>query len=183
MKNEEIWKDIKGYEGLYQVSNKGRVKSLDRKIKYSNGIIAEHRSRILKPSYDKRRGWASYGRVTLSKDDVQERFLIHRIVAIHFIERGLDDQSHVNHKDGDPRNNSVDNLEWCTPSENERHSYDVLGKVNANRRLDSDAIEDIRNNAKKGTGSTNPGNVEAFMNKYGVSRSTVLNVLNERYYV
>ena len=96
----EIWKDIKDYEGLYQVSNWGRVKSL------GNG--GTHKtSRILK-SADAR----GYLQVELSKNGKTKKFSIHRLVAEAFLPNPLN-LPQINHKDENPSNNNVSNLEWC----------------------------------------------------------------------
>lgn len=91
---EEIWKDIEGYEGLYKISSKGRVLSLKRNI-------------VMKPKINK-----GYFRVDLSKMGIQRTFSIHRLVAEAFIPNP-DNLPQVNHKDEDPSNNCVENLEWC----------------------------------------------------------------------
>lgn len=100
---KEIWKDIKGYEGLYQVSNLGRIKSLPKyNCKYE---------KILKLHTNKRDGRQS---IMLCKDSLtRKRMLVHRLVAITFIKNPLN-LHEINHKDENPQNNSVDNLEWCT---------------------------------------------------------------------
>ena len=105
----EVWKDILGYEGRYQVSNKGRVKSL-----ISNG-------RILKTFVC----GSGYEEVILHGKGQRKPKLIHRIVAELFVpnESG---KSEVNHKDGNKFNNDSTNLEWVTPSENILHSYTAL---------------------------------------------------------
>lgn len=92
---EEIWKDIEGYEGLYQVSNMGRVRGLRRNIILKNRIA---------------RG---YERVILSIGDKPKCFTVHRLVAMAFIPNP-DNLPQVNHKDENKTNNYVDNLEWCT---------------------------------------------------------------------
>ena len=97
----EIWKDIQGYEGLYQVSNLGRVRSLRDNHK-------NKRIKTLKPC---NRG--NYLGVCLMKESRIKCHLIHRLVAIHFIEN-RDNLPCVNHKDENHNNNRVDNLEWCT---------------------------------------------------------------------
>ena len=96
---EEIWKDIEGYEGLYQVSNMGRVRSLRKNIILRQGIT---------------RG---YKRVILSTNDIPKHYYIHRLVATAFISNP-DNLPQVNHKDENKTNNCVDNLEWCTPKYN-----------------------------------------------------------------
>lgn len=97
----EVWKDIEGYEGKYQVSNLGRVRGLDRK----NSMGKTVKGRILKP----RKTHAGYLRAHLCRDD---RY-IHRLVAEAFIPNP-NNLPQINHKDEDKANNSVDNLEWCT---------------------------------------------------------------------
>lgn len=94
---KEIWKDIRGYEGLYQVSNLGRVKSL---------CFSTHR--ILK--YNRTR--CGYLTVALYKNGIQKRYLIHRLVAEAFIQNPLN-LPEVNHKDENKENNSAENLEFC----------------------------------------------------------------------
>lgn len=117
---EEIWKDIPGYEGLYQISNKQMVKSLSRKeFGGRNRIRGE---RILKPRTDR----GGYLHVALSKNGETKNLSIHRLVAIAFIPNP-DNKLCVNHIDGVKKNNSIDNLEWCTHSENTKHMFDVLG--------------------------------------------------------
>lgn len=98
----EIWKDIKGYEGRYQVSNMGRVRSLIR-----NGLIRKPKSF----------GNAGYLFMVLIKNKKQTRLSVHRLVAEHFV-KGYKEGYVVNHKDEDRHNNRADNLEWCTRSYN-----------------------------------------------------------------
>lgn len=111
---DEVWKDIEGYEGLYQISNLGRVRSLDRKIEYSNGHIVLHKGKMLKPFPDKGR---EYLNVNLNKNGKNTKFRINRLVALAFISNE-EHKSQVNHKDENKQNNRVDNLEWVTPKEN-----------------------------------------------------------------
>lgn len=118
--NKEIWEDIKGYEGLYQVSNLGRVKALDR-YKINNGgkhLVKEH---IMKPNTH---GTCDYHRVGLTDNNGTRKYhTIHKLVATAFIENN-NNHREINHKDGNKHNNCVDNLEWCTRSYNIRHAYD-----------------------------------------------------------
>lgn len=105
----EIWKDIAGYEGIYQVSSSGRVKSLH----WRN----TDKERVLTTKINK----SGYLWVILYKSGVQKCMLIHRLVAMAFLptKHGCD---YVNHKDENTMNNCADNLEWCTPSYNVRYS-------------------------------------------------------------
>lgn len=102
---QEIWKDIKGYEGLYQVSNFGNVKSLKCDI-------------ILKPNLTRK----GYLITSLCKNKIRKAYSIHRLVAKSFIPN-IENKPQVNHIDGNKQNNKVTNLEWVTNSENMKHAF------------------------------------------------------------
>lgn len=131
----EIWKDIKGYEGLYQVSNLGRVKSLDRIIVRKDGI-SQFKKGIIKTPKINSDGYCS---VTLSKNGNNKTFGIHILVAKHYIPNP-DRKPEINHIDFNRENNQADNLEWCTHQENIQYSSnngrykqrDFNGKNNPN---------------------------------------------------
>lgn len=98
----EIWKPVNGYEDLYEVSNYGRVRCI------KNGYI--------KKTYTQKNGYVS---IHLSKNDITKNYLIHRLVALAFIQNNdPTNKTEVNHKDEDKTNNCADNLEWCTRSYN-----------------------------------------------------------------
>lgn len=121
--------DIAGFDGLYQVSNYGKVKSLPKVVYCSNGTVRPYKKeRILRP------GSRFFGHlhVVLRKENKSFVCQVHRLVANAFIEN-IHNKPFINHIDGNPRNNHVDNLEWCTPSENVKHAFDVLGKRIGNR--------------------------------------------------
>ena len=107
---EEIWKPVIGYEGLYEVSNLGRVRSVDRLVKYSNGQIHLHKGRILSPGLVHKLG---YLQVALCNNGKIKHKMVYRLVAEAFLPNP-DNLPQVNHKDENPFNNCVDNLEWCT---------------------------------------------------------------------
>lgn len=109
---EEIWKDIKGFEGLYQVSNLGRVKSLSRMIFVSNPHFTGYRKTKEKILSNKP-GIIKYVYVILRKDCKSFQVGVHRLVAEAFIPNP-NNLPEVNHKDENPSNNQIDNLEWCS---------------------------------------------------------------------
>lgn len=125
---KEIWRDVVGYEGLYMVSNFGRVKSLSRKA--YNHFTKE---RIMTPVLTKK----GYLQVRLHNGKTARGFKIHRLVAKAFINNS-ENKSQVNHIDGNKLNNCVYNLEWCTPKQNMKHAAenkllrDVSGNNNPN---------------------------------------------------
>lgn len=117
---KEVWKDIKGFEGVYQVSNLGNVKSLDRYLPYkTNGSKFYKGQEIVK-----RPNNCGYLRVGLSKNKKQHHYFVHRLVAQTFIEN-FNNLEQVNHKDGNKLNNRVDNLEWVTLEDNISHSIET----------------------------------------------------------
>jgi hypothetical protein len=154
---------VHGYDRLYRL--------------YADGEIWSVRSgKFISPELVK-----GYKRVSLSINGKVKRFQVHRLVAIHFI-LNPDKKPCVNHKNGDKTDNVILNLEWCTYSENERHSYNELGKVNAIRKLTISDVDDIKHNAIKGVNQSNKGNIDEYACKYNVNRSTILNVLKGKYY-
>lgn len=116
--NEE-WRDVVGYEGLYQVSNLGRVKSLTKLVRYKGKKPRVYYEKIIK-NYKTSSG---YRFVFLYRDTKSAQIYVHRLVAKAFLQN-LDNLCDINHIDGCKTNNSVDNLEWCTRSENIKHAYD-----------------------------------------------------------
>lgn len=126
MKNEE-WRDIPGYEDRYQVSNFGNVRSVDRFVeqfghKNSYKRLMKGRTLILR----KQRG--GYLLATLTRDGKEKKETVHRLVALTFIPNPLNKEQ-VNHIDGNKENNCVENLEWCTQSENQKHCYNILNHI------------------------------------------------------
>lgn len=128
---EELWKNIKGYEGLYQISSLGRVKSF-------------YKNKILKPRVKEN----NYLIVSLYKEGKDKKFYIHRLVAEAFIPN-TDNKEYVNHKDFNKSNNSVENLEWVTRSENFRH-YKYSEKWNKTLEIrNKKLVSKTLNRAKK----------------------------------
>lgn len=120
----EIWKDVKGYEGLYQVSNLGNVQSVPRQVlqgKYGKTRLVG--GYALKPT-DNGNG---YKIVFLTRHSKRKNFYVHRLVAEHFCENP-DGYTYVNHKDYNTSNNRADNLEWCTQKQNVLYSAHKMKK-------------------------------------------------------
>lgn len=115
---EEIWKDIKGFEGLYQVSNIGRIKSIDRYIRNKWGSLTLCKEHILKPRTDD----DGYYRIGLYKDGKYKSFGLHRLVSEAFIPNP-NNLPCVNHKNEIKTDNRVENLEWCTNSYNLNYGH------------------------------------------------------------
>ncbi len=121
--NEEIWKQVPEYEGAYEVSNLGRLKSLSRVSIKSNMrrcVVSEHIVNAYLTS-------DGYLRTGLSKNKVSKMMLVHRIVAITFLEN-KEGKRTVNHINGIKTDNRVENLEWATDIENVQHSWTHLGR-------------------------------------------------------
>ena len=114
----EIWKDIKGYEGLYQVSNLGRIKRLSFLHGKSKKIIKKEK--ILKPIINKRNGYVYCG----LSDNGTKSIRLHKLVLNTF--NPCDDEKmQVNHINGNKQDNRLENLEWCTCKENINHAYKI----------------------------------------------------------
>jgi hypothetical protein len=117
MDNLEIWKDIKDYEGHYQVSNLGRVKSLARVVECRKDVFVNKKEKFLS-HWDCGKG---YRKVKLSKDGIEKSMRVHRLVAETFLQNP-ELKLEVNHINGVKDDNRVENIEWCTSSENTIHA-------------------------------------------------------------
>ena len=144
----EIWKDIKKWEGYYQVSNFGNVKSLDRIVIHKNRLHKQRKKgKILKPSINHK----GYLTVDLRKQGLRKQFFVHRLVGMMFIDN-LNNKPQINHKDGNKLNNNVNNLEWVTNKENIKHAFDVglrkppmKGKFGKNHNRSKSIIQKDKN--------------------------------------
>lgn len=112
----EIWKDIPGYEGYYQASNLGNIKSMKFQCNFTGKKY--NREKILKPKTNK---WNSRT-VELWKDGEHKTWYVHRLIGLTFLETPKCKMT-INHKDGNRLNNCVDNLEWMTLEDNIKHGY------------------------------------------------------------
>lgn len=138
MNNKELLKrkdvkQIKGYEGLYAISKNGDVWSLERP--YINNFGETTKKKPLIKLNDFVDGKGNYKMIGLSKNGKRIKYLLHRLVAKTFLKEN-DKKTEVNHKDGNKKNNNVENLEWCTRIENIRHSINTgLTKTTKGRAI------------------------------------------------
>lgn len=168
---KEIWKPIKGFEGSYEVSNLGRVKSLCRITKHPHSGFITVRERILKQGI--RRG---YMIVTLFKNKKTTKS-VHRLVAQAFIPNP-ENKSEINHKNCKTEDNRIDNLEWCTRLENQQYAQKLgrykkeNGEDNPMAILTNKKVIDIRRKYKK-----NIYTMPMLAKEYGVAISTIQGII------
>ncbi len=176
--DKEVFKEIVGYNGIYLVSNYGRVWTNYRK----NG-----KERLLKEIVNS----DGYLAVNLYMDGLMKTELIHRLVGLNFI-ANPQGKPYINHIDGNRTNNTVANLEWCTQKENVSHAINVLGRWSnsetqrrsasrqgkRNRKLDMATARKIRNEYSLGDTSS-----IKLSKKYGLSKPCILRILNNKSYV
>lgn len=150
----EIWKDIEGFEGLYQISTLGRVKSLP-KYTYSKGYPQLRKEKILKPGYTGKN--RCYATVRLNDG---KGYKVHRLVAQAFIPNP-DNLPQVNHKDENPFNNNVDNLEWCSNQYNVKYSAKPLSAEHKKKLSDAHKGKSLSTEHKK---SISKAGIKRFQN-------------------
>ena len=165
----ENWLPVQGFEGLYEVSDQGRVRSLKR---------ATTSGKILKPMTL----WNGYQKVCLCKGNKKATKVVHRLVAIAFIDNP-DNKPEVNHKNGVRDDNRAANLEWVTRSENELHAYAVLGKLphaywkdkprRFARKFTDEQVVAIRKDTRPNT---------EIAAEYGVSKTTIRDIKRRKNY-
>lgn len=172
---DEEWRPIKGYEGLYEVSNYGRVRSLSR---WKTNQYCEYKTEsiILRHGV----GRFGYCYVYLTNRVGAPSFKqVHRLVALAFLSDG-GDRLYVNHKNGNKADNHIKNLEWCTKSENTKHAYDIglkvklTGENNPSHKLSLTQVREIRDKRKRGIP------VMEIAATYNVHFSTIHRIINHK---
>lgn len=174
MKELEIWKPVYGFEDVYEVSNTGRVRSLNR-IKMNFGttplcIIGK----ILKQQHVT----SGYLKVALCKDGKEKTQLVHILVAKHFIPNLLN-KKEVNHIDFDKENNRASNLEWATSKENKehsvRHGVNARGIRHSQAKLTEEQVLEIRRKKEPWVYT-----IGMICKDYGISKDTVKRIMNRK---
>jgi hypothetical protein len=168
----ETWKPVLGYEGLYEVSSIGRVRSLDHEVRnrYSTRI---RKGRIRKLTPDR----AGYMMVSLSRENSVRTGKVHRLVAEAFIGPAPTKDANVNHKDFAKDHNSVENLEWCTGDENLRHAvlagrFDGAVRPKRGKKLNVQKVREIK--AANAAGEA----PKSIATRFAVAHQTVTRIIN-----
>lgn len=172
--SEESWKAIPGYEGLYEASDLGKVKSLDREVRGKRGP-QRIKGKVLKPWKDTR----GYPQVYLCLEGKRKPVSVHRIVMLTFVgEGGL--KNTVNHINGQLDDNRLVNLEWCTQKENNRKAFDtglmdtLLGENNTTSGLTNKQALEIRKLYSEGKKS------KEISEMYQVKRYHICNIVHNK---
>lgn len=173
---KEVWRDIPGYEGCYQASNKGQIRSLPR-----NGTVKY--KKILKPELVN-----GYQQVCLSINNVNKKEKVHRLVGRSFILNSKNKPC-INHKDFNKTNNCIENLEWCTYRENTKHAINgkricFFGENAPNAKLTDNNVEQIKHNYQKWKSIKRKHDKiysqSAIAKKYKVSQASIWYILNNK---
>jgi hypothetical protein len=161
----EEWKPIKGYNELYAISNRGRVKTYNfkkEKLKYigTNNV--------------------GYNNVTLTYKKHTDCFLVHRLVAEYFISNP-ENKTQVNHKNGNRKDNAVENLEWVTDVENKTHCFEVLRKTRLkNTKIDEAGVLEIREGYLSLRGNGTRDFFDFFATKYSMHRESIRSIARNK---
>lgn len=166
----EIWKDIIGYEKSYSISSLGRILAKEKRVLGSHGVYKLHKEKFLKLSIHT----GGYNQLWLWRNKKIQGFSFHRIFATHFIPNP-ENKPFINHKDGNKLNNSISNLEWCTSSDNLIHAYSTglksaKGEKHGRRKLTNSIVLKIREmySVKK--------DLECLSDLFKVSKSTICSI-------
>ena len=178
---EEIWKDIIGYGGKYQISNHGRIKSVARQVFYTDKPPRYKKELILKSRPTGKRGKQYLMIALYDNKGVRKDMLIHRLVAKYFI---FNDNPYnkieVNHIDGDRNNGNVINLEWVTPHENMEHAKKIgligKGETHSRAKLTETQVIKLRTQTYKW------GEKSRIAKKLNITCGTLCGIINGRYW-
>lgn len=178
---EEIWKPIDGYEGIYEVSNLGRVKSLKKIVLFR---FPDKKRFIPDRIFKKSVNVYGYIIVSLHLNLKIKQFRVHRLVARAFIPNP-ENKPYVNHIDGNKQNNRVDNLEWCTAQENSIHAVksgllrnsSLRGDLHNSLKLKFKQVEEIRELRNTGMG------LKFIASMYGISKDYTSKLVNYKHRV
>lgn len=179
---DEIWRDIDGYEGSYQVSNTGSVRSLDRFVKVKNhpNKTMYIKGKILIGYIDR----GGYRKVTLAKNGINKHYFVHRLMAIEFI-INPNGKPCINHKNGIKKDNYLKNLEWVTHSENLIHSRRVLGNkvpwIGEKHPKSKLKVEDVKE-IKKRLKNNYWGLQSELSRQFSVDDKTIHGIKNNQYW-
>jgi hypothetical protein len=154
---KEIWKEIKGYEGYYEVSNRGRVRSLDR-VRIIKGKVLKQMD-----------NGSGYKKVTLCKNGKYTQRYVHRLIGKGFLKNKKNKET-INHKDGNKSNNDIKNLEWATYKENERHKL-----LNFGNKITLRHAQEIKKKYKTGSYTQ-----KQLANEYGLDQTYISKITLNR---
>lgn len=176
---QEEWKDVAGYEGLYQVSSFGQVKRVQRYYNQLNGLTGNMNTKLLSELVMKQfEDEDGYLRIQLIKDGVRKKHFVHRLVALNFIPNP-ENKPEVNHKQGNKKDNRVELLEWNTTSENQRHAIanklyiTAKGENSGQAKLKEIQVREIHKLWKSGEVTQ-----EYLSNLFGVAGSAISRIVN-----
>lgn len=130
----EIWKEVKGFEDCYEISNLGNLRTKERLVKHYKGGFRKYKAQVKKTRLNHK----GYLRCNLKKDGKRYDFSVHRLVAIAFLKKDKEREL-VNHKNGIKTDNRLENLEWCTQEENVKHA--VKTRLIKTKLTDKEAME------------------------------------------
>lgn len=166
------WRKVDGYEGMYEVSSDGQVRSVERLVRHWQGGLSRFGGKQIKPVLTE----CGYHKVPLSKESKRAAFFVHRLVAIAFIENPLG-LAEVNHKNGIKTDNRIENLEWVNRQQNKKHAYDTgitipkRGVENGISKLTDDIVRVIRSSSE---------NQYVLAARYGVTQAAINNAKHRR---
>ena len=173
--DEERWLPVVGYEGFYIVSSLGRVRLLERSGFRKNGRFFYVHSKIKKPYLTK----FGYYRLRMEKNKHSKHIFVHRLVAEAFIPNP-ENKPEINHKNGIRTDNRVKNLEWCTQSENNLHSYRKLGRIKVGLKGENNPVSKIVLQIKNGIVIAEFCSVTEAQTKTGIARQSIGKVANKK---